>query len=630
MLIQSTGSTSAVPLYQFVDPDPLSAQGVEIPRTWLGNCDSNHKSCVAPSAQLPTRYLDTSENVSPNKVTLRELKDSPNPGDNRYVALSHCWGKGRNLCTTHSTLQSHKNGIEISILPQTFKDAVAVVRKLGIRYLWIDSLCIIQDDLRDWQVESANMAAIYRDSYLVLGAARGESDAQGFLGSRRQPDTATLASSDAVGSLVLQLQPPEAIRWTNADVDPTFHEPLGKRAWCLQERYLPRRMLLYGTQQMFWDCNEVSASEDGDSMRRDGDRLLRICATANIPVSVLARTCRDQADCKKDVNHIDWYGMVENYMSRDITKTTDRLPALAGLAKATAEASKDEYLAGLWKSALIEGLTWCGSQGAETLSHPEEYIAPSWSWASVVGPLQFPIYTWWQDRASWRRMSDFEPLATHVSHTFELQDLDPHGRLKGGSLKLTAAPFPIASIEPRQDDPPEIFIYFGQEPGRSPFADKNIGLVLKTPHETTEIWVEGGFDKPRAKRQKSGWTMGWMDRWKTGRSQLFVIFLTRLPFILENGFIEHRFGLIVEKVGEDERYRRVGFIDGCLLRKVYSKERRQAMKLALDGRTDKFGIAGFRRPLQDSDMHEVDRPNILAYDPLALESESEMRDIVLV
>lgn len=620
-----------MPLPGVVNPDPLSDQSVGISRTWLGNCDSNHKSCVTKSAQLPTRYLDTSEDISPNKIFLRELKDAPDAGDNRYVALSHCWGKGRNLCTTHSTLQSHKEGIPMLSLPQTFRDAVAIVRKLDIRYLWIDSLCIIQDDPHDWQVESANMAAIYRDAYLVIGASRGESDSQGFLGPRHQPDAAVLASSDdAVETLILQLQPPEASRWTNADTDPTNQEPLSKRAWCLQERYLPRRMLLYGTRQMFWDCHEMSASEEGDSMRRDGDHLARICGTANISVSVLARASWGRCESKKDANHQEWYVMVEDYMSRDITKTSDRLPALAGLAKAVAQASKDEYLAGLWKSALIEGLTWCGSQGAETLADPEEYIAPSWSWASVIGTVQFPIYSWWKDRASWRRISDFEPLVTYVSHSFEIRDLDPLGRLKGGSLILEAAPFPIASIEPRQEEPPEIFIYFGQEPVRSQFANKNIGLRLKTPYDTTEIWVEGGFDKPRARRQKAGWTVGLMDHWKGDHRQLFVIFLTRLPFILENGFIEHRFGLIVEKVGDDETYRRVGFVDGCLLRKIYSKERRQAMKLAFDSRAEHYGIAGFRRPLQDGDMHTVERPNALAYDPLALESELETKEIALV
>lgn len=540
---------------------------------------------------------------------LREPKSSENNADDRYVALSHCWGRGQNICTTQATLESHKRGIDIQSLPQTFKDAIAIVRSLGVRYLWIDSLCIIQGDLHDWQVESAKMATVYRDAYLVLGAARGESDTQGFLGSRLRADEVVLTLPSAAETLSLLLQPPAALRWTNGGGggDPVCREPLSKRAWCLQERYLPRRMLLYGSEQAFWECNRTRASEDGDSIPRHGDQLARIGRTANIPTSVFNRSSRDLSGSKDGVNHLDWYVMIEDYTRRGITAASDRLPALIGLVKAMTQCSKDDYMAGVWKSSLIEGLMWCGSQGAETLRHPGEYIAPSWSWASVAGAVQFPMYTWY-DRATWMaRMSDFEALASYVEHGFQLRDLEPEGRLKHGWLRVKGALLPVVSVEPHQETPPRMTQYFGQEPNRSPFTNRVIGLQVRTPPKATEIWVEGGFDKPTESRSNR---------------QLFVIFLSRLPFILEDGFIDHRFGLIVEKAGDSEQYSRVGFVDGCLLWKAHSKVRRLVMKWRHGRSGSDYEVAGFPRPPLDENATDDLRPNDQANNPLQLEEKA--------
>ncbi|KAM0248817.1 hypothetical protein ACHAQJ_009328 [Trichoderma viride] len=597
-------SNSAVPWDRLAGQDPLSVQAVQISRTWLKICNDNHKSCVAESAQLPARFLDISDVADSTHVFLKEFRDFKYSGDSRYVALSHCWGTGPNLCTTRSTLHrvvklKHKHGIKVSELPPTFRDAVHVARSLSVRYLWIDSLCIVQDDLHDWQMESVKMATIYRDAYLVLGAACGRSDAQGFLHARHWQDVVTLTPSDQGTTLALQLL---LIVMDEYHVDPISQEPLSKRAWCLQERYLPRRMLLYGSQKILWECQKMSASEEGDVTLHDGNHLERICRTANIPASVLARTCRERYIGDKDVNYVDWYKMVEDYTERLITKSSDRLPALSGLAKAVAQFSNDEYLAGLWKNGLIEGLAWCGSQGAEKLEEPGEYISPSWSWASVIGTVQFPIYSWYE-RARWSaNMSDFEPLAEYVSHSLDLLDLDPHGRLKGGLLRINAPLFPITSIEPRQSSPPSLVLYFGVAPIRSPFADKTIGVRRESALEIIEAWLEGGFDKPLE---------------SVSLDQLFVVFLARLPLILENGFMEHRFGLIVKKMGDGEQYRRVGFVDGLVLRKVYTPMKRQVLRILGDPDADKYGVAGFRRSIQDGDMHNLDeRPNRLAYDAL--------------
>ncbi|KAK4076737.1 uncharacterized protein Triagg1_4340 [Trichoderma aggressivum f. europaeum] len=254
------------------------------------------------------------------------------------------------------------------------------------------------------------------------------------------------------------------------------------------------------------------------------------------------------------------------------------------------------------KNGLIEGLAWCGSQGAEKSKELEEYISPSWSSASVARTVRFPIYSWYK-RARWSaNMSDFEPLAEYVSHSLDLLHLDQHGRLKGGGLRINAPLFPITSLEPRQSSPPTLVVHFGVTPPRSSFTDKTIGVRRECPHETIEAWLEGGFDNPHE---------------GAPLDQLFVVFLTRLPFILEYGFMEHRFGLIVKKTGDGEQYRRAGFVDGFVLRKKCTPLMRQALKISGDPDAEAYGVAGSRRPLQDGDMHKLGRrPNRLAYDAL--------------
>ncbi len=586
---------------------------MEISRKWLATCVLQHQQCKDELVQFPTRFLDIGDDISSPQIALCELKDFGKVEDSRFVALSHCWGRGQNFCTTKANLESHKKGMIVSQLPQTFRDAVAVVRNLGLRYLWIDSLCIIQDDAGDWQNEAAKMAAVYGDAHLVIGAARGESDAKGFLGLRQPRDCVELPQ-DGV-QLSVRLQPPESRRWTSEGVDAVGEEPMTKRAWVLQERCLARRTLLFGSQQMFWECAEMGASKEGENKRLDGSRLRRLCRTANVADSVQQRAHRDPEDGNKNVNYLDWYSMVEDYTKRSITQHSDRLPALSGLAKATARESGDEYLAGLWKSGLIEGLAWCGSQGAETLQEPGAYIAPSWSWASIAGPVQFPLYRWY-DRAQWHsNLSDFEPLVTYVSHEFQLLDLDPDGRLREGWLQVTATLWPVVSIEPCQSAAPSVVLYDAHEPDRSPFTNKTIGARYEHWSDTIEFWIEGGMD---VKPSEGGHDDG---------QELFVVFLARWPILTDYSFLEYRFGLIVKKVA-DNKYQRVGFVDGHIMRKVYSRVKREAMRQENDPEAEKLGIAGYPRAAKQDDWEEGGiRRNDLAYDPLL---EFEKADITLI
>ncbi|KAH7007378.1 heterokaryon incompatibility protein-domain-containing protein [Ilyonectria destructans] len=540
-------------LDELVARDPLSQRSLKIANHWLDTCVKTHgESCGnMPGESMPTRVLDIAPDGAPDgeKIYLRVSRDTK-PEDGRYVALSHCWGKSDTpFTTTMSNLQHRLDGIDIEEMPQTFRDAVKVVRSLGLRYLWIDSLCIIQQDLEDWQIESAKMANVYRDAYLVLGAAAGLSDASGFLGPRNFQDIIRLQTNPSK-LLYLQLHPPKSRRWTFEDrhaPDPLAAEPLTGRAWCLQERYLPKRALQYGSHQMFWECERIKASEDGDTVTQNGDYLKSLSDTGAVKESVFCRENREPYSENVSVKWVDWYQMLEDYTSRGITASMDKLPAVSGLASAIAKANGAEgYMAGIWRTGLLEGLVWCRKAPEQMFDKSDEYVAPSWSWASVQGAVQFPVYNWHIPRAPWKsRMADFEALAHYVSHTAELKDKDLYGRLERASLCIKAPLVKVMSIHPRPSEPPSVKHIFGQGPNRSLVADKVV--ELQSPRGE-RFWLDGGFDFPVGENHLD----------------LAVVFLTRLPHILEDGFVEHRFGLLVHKLDAGD-YRRVGFVDGSIL-----------------------------------------------------------------
>ncbi|KAK3298469.1 heterokaryon incompatibility protein-domain-containing protein [Chaetomium fimeti] len=627
-----------------VNDDPLSQDSLGVARGWLEMCVNSHGGDCSPrtgaKGWMPTRLLEAVSGST--KIYLRESAALKSADNGRYVALSHCWGQGGTpFTTTHQTLPLRLGGIDISDLPQTFQDAVTLTKELGLRYLWIDSLCIIQDDAEDWAKEAAQMAQVYRNAHLVLNAANSDSDSKGFLQRRHIPDTIPLPPppplptpsptpsptlsttppttpspnppSPSPLNLTLQLLP------TNPNQhNPLAHEPITTRAWCLQEHILPPRALQYGTHQAFWTCEHLRASEDGTAIRQPagadgggaGGQLRLVCGSGNIAPSVFGRAGAGMWEEGGEllVNWAGWYGMLEDYSARGIARDGDRLPALAGLARvvgwetgsaaADADAGEGEdYLAGIWRTGLWEGLLWCRAREGLVLAATTEYVAPSWSWAAVVGPVQFVLYGWYARRARWKaRMSDCEALAEYRGHFTVKRDSDPYGRLKGGTLTLRAPLLRVVSVRPRQVQPPGLRSLFGHAPGRSEVAD----LVVQMKLGGGSVWVEGGFDDRGA---------------VTDIAKLVVIFLCRLPHVLEEGFVEQRFGLILEPVDGSKQYRRVGFIDGVVLKK--------SIMDGLKGH-GMFSIVGYPRPFEKDDIYEAIRDNELAKDPLSLD-KTEVR-----
>jgi hypothetical protein len=167
----------------------------------MDRCNCIDVECRVTDTALPTRVLDIEDLQA---IKLRETRGRRDC----YVALSHCWGNSKTFLTTHKTIDKMKMGFRIEQAPATFRHAIMVTRSLGIRYLWIDSLCNIQGDVYDWKVESSRMGDVYANSYLTIAAANAKDDAEGFLHPRRAMAVPLkiMSSSGASAQIYLQSQ----------------------------------------------------------------------------------------------------------------------------------------------------------------------------------------------------------------------------------------------------------------------------------------------------------------------------------------------------------------------------------------------------------------------------------------
>jgi hypothetical protein len=214
-----------------------------------------HEQCSRPltSPKLPTRVLDVDGGTS-SPENLRLYHTGRAPG--RYVALSHRWGAYTPLKTTKTLLEIHCEEILLADLPRTFRDAIVVTRKLGVRYLWIDSLCIVQDDPQDWLRESALMGEIFANSYCTLAATSAKDSNGGLFLPRTVSQSVKLtdSSGDSPVSFYSGIQD-----HFERDLD---DGDLNSRGWVLQERLLSPRMIHFTAVQTFWECGSDRYSED--------------------------------------------------------------------------------------------------------------------------------------------------------------------------------------------------------------------------------------------------------------------------------------------------------------------------------------------------------------------------------
>ena len=369
-------------------------------RNWLDDCLQHHPKCrwtlsglkvddTKPKAIVPKRLLSIElDNCNAPRIVRTEGLRG------KYIALSYCWVQNPLVKLTRSSLQELENEVPIALLAETIRDAVTVTRKLKVPYLWVDSLCIVQDDRDDWVEESKKMADIYQGAFLTisaLGARQGEGlflprRSNGALNDPDQRDVCEVRmdciverNKPSIGEmhLALPLVPHEFRANTTHEYSQSrWH----KRGWVLQERLLSRRIIHYGALQIYWECNHGVYAEDGSVFEAVSGNLGNVnCLKSTIAglfrclrsptgaifenLPMLGKVNLDWAlrrskrlcealgldqDSLDDYRGKIWRKVVEQYSACDLTYQTDKLPAIWGFASILGELTGGTACEGLW------------------------------------------------------------------------------------------------------------------------------------------------------------------------------------------------------------------------------------------------------------------------------------------
>ncbi|TPX08749.1 uncharacterized protein E0L32_009811 [Thyridium curvatum] len=338
-----------------------------------------------------------------------------------YVTLSHCWGDPdlQPLKTTRSSLDNMLRRIPFGDLPVVFAEAITVARKLGIRFIWIDSLCIVQDSPEDWEEEAAKMGDYYSNSFLTISTASSPSHNVPFL-TQRDPKWSPISFPVRVGGKPHKI----FVKWIQlSSTSPA--EMTGKlttRAWAYQESVLSPRAIHFNNDGLAWTCRDEIVGEHHFPERFSSDN--------SISPSI------QRLFFKGHRQYLFWESAVHAYSQRDLTYIQDRLPAISGIAALYGRMTGAKYLGGLWGDSLLAQLCWYRMRWLrDEVLQPQvaEYLGPSWTWASIVWRVQ------WQ--GSTRYASDtleqhFGEEASVVEAACTVKGSNPYGVVSAGHIIL--------------------------------------------------------------------------------------------------------------------------------------------------------------------------------------------------
>lgn len=436
-----------VPSYPPDDPPPTHT-GSERSFAWaqdqIEHCSKHHLECRVPEGEpscfVPSRLIHIPSDPR-DGVCLRLRPDILE--HTRYAALSYCWGKRQAwpACrTTRQNLASQQCGISWATLPATLQDAVEATRRLGLEYIWIDSMCIIQGDEEDWQVESMQMATVYTHAHVTLCAALALDTRTGIFSQRDAESLSHILTIRYRGEefpIYAFHVPQESGRieprlladiWRGS-LERSLEYPTFNRAWTFQERLASRRVLLFGKEELILECASGCVFEES---------LYRLH-----PPQLSDKTLKAAYAGAMNSPRKIWWEIVFTYSHLKLTVPADRLPAIAAVAQRLAlHNPTDEYLCGLWRNSFLSDLLWervLNALGRGTGESPlileswgaGSYVAPSWSWVSF--------------RSKARNISSVvEPLSKVLDVHLEYKDNSRFGRVSFGFLKISG---PMVDLE---------------------------------------------------------------------------------------------------------------------------------------------------------------------------------------
>ncbi|KAF3766497.1 HET-domain-containing protein, partial [Cryphonectria parasitica EP155] len=309
------------------------------------NCNGEHDTCIAKDPLwLPTRLLDLSHANPGGSVPVVSRENRPElfAAHHEYITLSHCWGDWREAglprLLEENKDQYEREGVLFDDLPPLLRDAMEIAQWFNVRWLWMDSLCIVQDSpsMADWNREAPLMCKVYKHGLLNISADASDDARSGCLHDR------------------------PAAQWI-------AKAPLSQRAWVFQERHLARRALHLTKHEVLWECCPAKPYIACETLSTGHDQKAR---------------------------HRAWLDLCEDYSARALSFEKDRLPALAGLAAEFADLiPEDRYVVGFWSSALPAVLLWSSKRRVRQKGVRAAYVAPSWSWLSSCSAVRFDTET---------------------------------------------------------------------------------------------------------------------------------------------------------------------------------------------------------------------------------------------
>ncbi|KAF4631287.1 hypothetical protein G7Y89_g6840 [Cudoniella acicularis] len=472
--------------YTELDHNLGSDENFQVAKEWIEACSSEHDGHLCPKIidhPLPKRLIDVGplDNTQHPKLVI-----TPKGQKGRYLALSHCWGvsvKGERLVTNVKDIKTRKNGIPLASMPANFQDACIITRKLRFKYLWIDSLCIIQNSRTDWEIQSSQMGQIYTNASFTIAAAAAKDSDGGLLETQYEQldfkkfEPSTWFTQDRYDTnryalpgpslehqeelkvyriplLESQDRPTVSITpWLPfSDLEENWFRcvvvgPLAHRGWTLQERTLSYRTLYFGQRQIYWQCPSSRKAADGENvpLAATTSAWNQSSDHSEWPDLLGLKNKEFRSNSELDLAvHDVWRHILRIYASRRLTKSSDKLPALAGMAEHIHSLTGDEYVAGVWRRDILASLLWTRmpiwAKGItiENFQIPkprwekpkEDFSGPSWSWSSAeVDALSF-----WGASNLNRMWRAYDARATDIN--IDLAGNNPFGSVKKGTLFL--------------------------------------------------------------------------------------------------------------------------------------------------------------------------------------------------
>ncbi|PMD58888.1 HET-domain-containing protein [Hyaloscypha bicolor E] len=343
-------------------------------QSWMFDCESQngHSKC-RPVPFAPLRLLTVGLDGKPLRLVERDTTTIRTD----YAALSYCWGNSLQLRTTKGTLTIFSKEVPSKLIPRTFADAIHIARALRIPYIWIDALCIVQDDEQEWQSEATHMSEIYRGSQLTITATESVDSLQGCF----PPEKPGLHSA----GLFFRTRPnglddrSSLVRIYRNDIRDSVVEDsvISTRGWTLQEQLLSPRLVFCMQPDMHWKCQCNYQTQSG--------------------LSFEPRMAPDRGGLFLDLNHrlddlwyrSSWRRIIEGYSLREFTFSQDRVPAIAGMTRYFASTLEDVPILGLWVRSFARDLAWLRGGGRQQMSNTSGL--PSWTWLACQGCVLYTI-----------------------------------------------------------------------------------------------------------------------------------------------------------------------------------------------------------------------------------------------